>query len=158
MPPEVPHDMKICIEDLVDMEIDQLKDDEKKGKQPGNGTQELMKKRAREWDPRTRGDEREVLCESVDKRPAALAHRNEDDRRSCQRRRSMLRLSQAQPRQSEKREHWNMLTSGSGRRRRRIGPTTPPTLKPTRSHRARVVKRMIRVPRTRQVDTQRQDQ
>ena len=42
--------------------------------------------------------------------------------------------SQAQPRWSEKREHWNMLTSGSGRRRRRIGPTTLPTLKPTRSH------------------------
>ena len=30
-------------------------------------------------------------------------------------------------RQSEKREHWNMLTSGGGR--------TPPILKPTRSHR-----------------------
>ena len=40
VPPEVPHDMRICIEDLVDTEIDQLKDDEKKGKEPGNGTPE----------------------------------------------------------------------------------------------------------------------
>ena len=63
-------------------EIDQLKNDEKKGKQPGNGTQEPKKKTAREWDPRTReqtepGDEtqgplktksipnrKEVTCES----------------------------------------------------------------------------------------------
>ena len=40
VPPEVPHDRRICMEDLVDMEIDQLRDDEKKGKQPGNGTPE----------------------------------------------------------------------------------------------------------------------
>ena len=51
LPPEVPHDTKICIEELVDMEIDQLKDDEKKGKQPGNGTQEPMKKTARDRGP-----------------------------------------------------------------------------------------------------------
>ena len=30
VPPEVPHDTRICIEDLVDMEIDQSKDDEKR--------------------------------------------------------------------------------------------------------------------------------
>ena len=53
VPPEVPHDTRICIEDLVDMEIDQLiDDDEKKGKQPGNGT-------SRDRDPRTRGEESE---------------------------------------------------------------------------------------------------
>ena len=33
-------------------EIDQLKNAEKKGKQPGNGTQEPKKKTATEWDPR----------------------------------------------------------------------------------------------------------
>ena len=33
---------------------EQLKDDEMKGKQPGNGTQEPMKKTARDRDPRTR--------------------------------------------------------------------------------------------------------
>ena len=53
---EVPHDTRICIEDLVDMEIDQLRDDEKKGKQPGDGTQEPKKKTAMDRDPRTRGD------------------------------------------------------------------------------------------------------
>ena len=53
VPLEVPHDTRICIEDFVDIEIDQLKDDEKKGKQPGNGTQEPMKKTARDRDPRT---------------------------------------------------------------------------------------------------------
>ena len=47
LPPEVPHDTRICIEELVDMEIDQLKDDEKKGKQPGNGTQEPVNKQPR---------------------------------------------------------------------------------------------------------------
>ena len=53
VPPEVPHDTRICIEDLVHIErekkgheIDQLKDDEKKEKQPGNGAQEPMNKRA----------------------------------------------------------------------------------------------------------------
>ena len=78
VPPEVPHDTRICVEDSVDMEIDQLKDDENKGKQPGNGTQEPMKKTARDRDPRTReqtardrdprncGDEGEVQGESVD--------------------------------------------------------------------------------------------
>ena len=44
---EVRIDTRICIEDLVDMEIDQLKDDDKRGKQPGNGTQEPVKKTAR---------------------------------------------------------------------------------------------------------------
>ena len=56
VPLEVPHDTRICIEDLVDMEIDQLRDDEKKGKQPGDGTQEPQKKTAMDRDPRTRGD------------------------------------------------------------------------------------------------------
>ena len=42
VPVEVAHDTRICIEDLVDMEIDQLKDDEKKEKQPWNGTQEFV--------------------------------------------------------------------------------------------------------------------
>ena len=72
--------------------------------------------------------------EIVDNRNAEHAQRNEDDQRACLCRRSMLRLSPSQPRQSEKREYWNLLTSGSGWRRRWIGPTTPPTLKPTRSH------------------------
>ena len=40
VPLEVPHDTRICIEDLEDMEIDQLRDEEKKGKQPVNGTPE----------------------------------------------------------------------------------------------------------------------
>ena len=44
VPPEVPHDTRIRIEDLVHMEIDQLKDDEQKGKQPGSGTQEPVNK------------------------------------------------------------------------------------------------------------------
>ena len=50
VPPEEPHDTRICIEDLVDMEIDQLKDDEKKGKQPGIGTPEPveMKEKCKE--------------------------------------------------------------------------------------------------------------
>ena len=67
---------------------EQLKDDEEKGKQRGNGTQEPKKKTAGEWDPRTReqtardrdprtrGDEREVRGESVDNRHAELAHRD----------------------------------------------------------------------------------
>ena len=54
LPPEVPHDARICIEDLLD--IDESKDNEKKGKQPGNGTQEPKKKTARDVNPRTRGD------------------------------------------------------------------------------------------------------
>ena len=46
VPPEVPHDTRICIEDLVDMEIDQLR------------------------------EKREVQGESVDNRHAKLVHRN----------------------------------------------------------------------------------
>ena len=69
-------------------EIDQLKDDEKKRKQPRNGTQEPKKKTARDReprtreptardrDPRTREEEREVQGESVDIRHAELAQRN----------------------------------------------------------------------------------
>ena len=58
VPPEVPHDSRICIEYLVGTDIDEsdtdeLKDDEKIGKQPGNGTQEPMKKTARDRDPGT---------------------------------------------------------------------------------------------------------
>ena len=46
-PLEAPHDTRICIEDLVDTDIDEsdideLRDD-KKRKQPGNGTQEQMR-------------------------------------------------------------------------------------------------------------------
>ena len=44
VPPKVPHDTRFCIEDLVDVEIDQLRDYEKKGKQPGIGTPEPSKK------------------------------------------------------------------------------------------------------------------
>ena len=50
-----------------------------------------MKKPARDRDPRNRGEEREVQGESVVNRLEELAHRNEEDRRACQRRRSMLR-------------------------------------------------------------------
>ena len=69
-------------------EIDQLKDDEKKRKKPGNGTQEPVNKQDRERDPRTREqtardrdptnreEEREVQGESVDIRHAELAQRN----------------------------------------------------------------------------------
>ena len=39
VPPEVPHDTRICIEDLVAMEIDQSKDNEKERK-TARGTQE----------------------------------------------------------------------------------------------------------------------
>ena len=46
---------------------EQLKDDEKKGEQPGIGTQEPKKKTPRDRDPRTRGDEREMQ-ESVETR------------------------------------------------------------------------------------------
>ena len=53
-PAEVPHDTRICIEDVADMDIHQSKDNEKKGKQPGNGTQEPKKKTAKDRDPRTR--------------------------------------------------------------------------------------------------------
>ena len=56
-PPEAPHDTRICIEDLVDTDIDESDidelRDEKKRKQPGNGTQEQMKKTAKDRDPRT---------------------------------------------------------------------------------------------------------
>ena len=48
VPPKVPHDTRICID------IDQSKENEKKGKQPGNGTQEPKKKIDRDRDPRTR--------------------------------------------------------------------------------------------------------
>ena len=66
---------------------EQLKDDEKKGKHPGDGTQEPMKKTARDRDPRTReqtardrdprtrGEEREVQGESVEIRHAELVHK-----------------------------------------------------------------------------------
>ena len=47
VPLEIPHDTGICVEDLVDMEIDQLKENERKT--------------AREWDPRT---QEENTCES----------------------------------------------------------------------------------------------
>ena len=47
----------------------------------------------------------------------------------------MLRLSARRSRDRvEQRELRKMLTSGSGWRRRWIDLTTPPTLKPTRSH------------------------
>ena len=56
-PLEAPHDTRICIEDLVDTDIDESDidelRDEKKRKQPGNGTQEQMKKTAKDRDPRT---------------------------------------------------------------------------------------------------------
>ena len=89
-----------------------------------------MKKTARDRDRRIRGDEREVHGESVENGHAELAHRNEDDRRACQRRRSM----KVQPgaAEAERKKQWNM--HGSGWRRRSIGLATPPTLKPTRSH------------------------
>ena len=57
VPPEVPHDTRIFVEDLVDIDesdVDRLRDYEKKVKQPGAGTQEPVKKTARDWDPRTR--------------------------------------------------------------------------------------------------------
>ena len=54
VPPEVPHDTRNCIGDLVDTETDQLRNYEKKVKQPGAGTQEPVKKTARDWNPRTR--------------------------------------------------------------------------------------------------------
>jgi len=41
-----------------------LKENEQKGKQPGNGTQEPRKKTARDRDPRTRGDESEYSADS----------------------------------------------------------------------------------------------
>ena len=60
VPPEGPHDARISIEDLVytdadesDMYIHQSKENEKKAKQPKNGTQEPKKKTARDRDPRT---------------------------------------------------------------------------------------------------------
>ena len=40
------------------LEIDQSKDGEKKGKQPGNGTQEPKQKTARDRDPRTQEENR----------------------------------------------------------------------------------------------------
>ena len=46
---------------------------EKNGKQPGNGTQEPMKKTGRDRDPRTRGDEREVQGESCAKKQIECA-------------------------------------------------------------------------------------
>ena len=64
---------------------------EREEKQPGNSTQEPIRKTAREWDPRTReqtardrdprtrGDEREVQGESVDNRNAELAHRDRNN-------------------------------------------------------------------------------
>ena len=67
VPAEVPRDTRICIEDVdeSDIVIDQSKEHEKKGKQPGTGTQEPLnkqtrtgtqepkKKTARDRDPRT---------------------------------------------------------------------------------------------------------
>jgi len=48
VPPEVPHDARISIEDLVDTEFDEPDVDElrveQKVKQPGDGTQEPVKK------------------------------------------------------------------------------------------------------------------
>jgi len=64
-----------------------MKDDEKNGKRPVNGTQEPMKKTARDRDSRTheqtardrdhrtRGDERKVQGESADIRHAELVHK-----------------------------------------------------------------------------------
>ena len=66
VPPEVPHDTKICIEDLVDTNFDESDvenlRDEKKLKQPGAGTQEPLKKQpASLSDPRTL--ERKEQCQ-----------------------------------------------------------------------------------------------
>ena len=49
VPAEVPRDTRICIEDVdeSDIEIDQSKEHEKKGKQPGTGTQEPLNKQTR---------------------------------------------------------------------------------------------------------------
>ena len=65
VPPEVPHDTRICIEDLVtnfdESDVENLRD-EKKVKQPGAGTQEPVKKQpARGSDPRTL--ERKEQCQ-----------------------------------------------------------------------------------------------
>ena len=48
-------------------------------KQPGIGTQEPVKKTARDRDPSTRGDEREVQGESVDIRHAELVHKEREN-------------------------------------------------------------------------------
>ena len=57
VPPEVPHDTRICVEDLVDIDesdVDQLRVYEKIVKQPGAGTQEPVKREtAKDRDPRT---------------------------------------------------------------------------------------------------------
>ena len=66
VPLEVPHDTRICIEDLVDTnfdesDVDELRD-EKKAKQSRAGTQEPVKKQtARRWDPRAL--ERKEQCQ-----------------------------------------------------------------------------------------------
>ena len=68
LPPEVPHDTRICIEDLVDIErvkkgheVDQLQDDEKKGTQPGIGTPGPVKEKEKS-SSQPQGDKTRRTC------------------------------------------------------------------------------------------------
>ena len=112
VPPELRHDTRICIEDLADTDIDESDIDELR-------------------------DEREVQDENVDIRHGELVHRdrnrwNAQTRSSAAtwvREASKSGTHVASCSDSSMTLNWNMLTSGSGRRKRRSGPTASPTLK-----------------------------
>ena len=116
-------------------EIDQLKDDEKKGKQPGNGTQEPTKKTARDRDPRT-----------VNKQPGIgtpeLAQRNRSNAQTTSsaatwaRKASKSEVCVCVLRVVSIRADIELENAGEWKwtAKETDWSTTPPTLKPTRSH------------------------
>ena len=117
-------------------EIDQLKDDEKKGKQPGNGTQEPTKKTARDRDPRTR----EQTARDRDPRTCAKKQIECADEIICSHLGQegmqvgsvcvcVLRVVSIRADiELEYADEWKWTAKETD------WSTTPPTLKPTRSH------------------------
>ena len=146
---------------------EQLKDDEKKRKQPGIGTQEPVKKTARDRDPRTYEENSQgsgpqgkckVRVSTTYMQNLRTRMRTNDGRANAGGR------VEAQPgaveaerkeRALEHADEWKWMAKEMDWSHDASNTKNP------RGHTARAdgrVERTIRVPRTRQVDTQRQDQ